>query len=117
MLLERILKFLLIVNFLGICGFWTLFLLNPSEPITLELLTHIISEYLTGIAALVSFILLLRRSKILRYILLFSLGMLFYASLQAIGWTITVRMYPLLILMVANVIIIISYIIARISSY
>jgi len=113
-MLEGILKFLLIANFLGICGFWTLFLLNPPEPITLELTTHIISEYLTGIAALVSFILLLKRSKISRYILLFSLGMLFYASSQAIGWVTTVRIYPLLILMAVNIIIIIPYMIVRI---
>jgi len=104
--IEKILAAFLLINFVGICGFWTFFLFKPSELITLELLTHILSEYATGIFALVSFVIMAKRVKAFKAILYFSVGMLFYASLQATGWAVSTNMYPLLVLMVLNIVLI-----------
>jgi len=106
---EKTLVTFLLINFVGIWGFWTFFLIKPSEPITLELITHILSEYATGLLALVSFVLFVKRSKTFRIFIYFSIGMLFYASLQATGWAISTEMYPFLALMVLNVVLIGAY--------
>jgi len=74
--IEKILAAFLLINFVGICGFWTFFLFKPSEPITLELFLY------------------------------FSIGVLFYASLQATGWAISNKMYPFLFLMLLNIVLI-----------
>ena len=113
--IEKILATFLLINFAGICGFWTFFLLKPSEPITLTLITHIISEYATGLFALVAFILFIKKSKICRIFMYFSIGMLFYASLQAIGWAIATEIYSLLVLMILNLVLIVVYMLISIS--
>lgn len=101
---KRFMIFILLVNFAGISGFWTIFLLNPSEPVTLELRMHIITEYLTGLMALVSLILILQSHRFSWIALYFSLGMIFYASLQATGWAITNNMLPLLSILLLNLV-------------
>ena len=64
------------------------------------MITHILSEYTTGLLALLSLILFITRSKMFKVTLHLTAGMLFYASLQATGWAISLKMYPLLALMV-----------------
>lgn len=115
--IEKILVTFLLINFIGIWGFWTFFLVKPWEPITLELMTHILSEYATGLLALVSFILFVKRSKTFRIFIYFSIGMLFYASLQAIGWAISTEIYPLLALMILNVVLIVTYMLISVSDH
>jgi hypothetical protein len=114
--IEKILVTFLLINFIGIWGFWTFFVVKPSEPITLELITHILSEYATGLLALVSFILFIKRPKTFRIFVYFSIGMLFYASLQATGWAISTGMYPFLVLMVLNMILIGAYMLVSVSN-
>jgi hypothetical protein len=114
--IERILVTFLLINFIGIWGFWTFFLFKPSEPVTFELLTHILSEYATGFLALLSFILFVKRSNTFRIFVYFSIGMLFYASLQATGWAISTGMYPFLALMVLNVVLIGAYMLVAVSN-
>lgn len=80
--LQNISDFLLI-NFLRYLQVLNLFLLQPSEPISLELTAHILTEYATGLLALFLFIVIVECSKILRIFVYFSMEMLFCALLQA----------------------------------
>jgi hypothetical protein len=114
--IERLLVTFLLINFIGIFGFWTLFLFNPREPVTLQLTTHILSEYATGLLSLFSLILFIKRSEIFRIFVYFSIGMLFYASFQAIGWAIETKMYPMLVLTVLNVMLIGAYMLISVSN-
>ena len=114
--IEKILIAFLLINFIGICGFWTFFLFKPSEPVTLELITHILSEYATGLLALFSFIVFVKRLKNLMILVYFSLGMLFYASLQAIGWAISTEIYPFLVVMILNALLVGTYMLISVSN-
>jgi len=112
--IELILAVILLVNFIGIGGFWILFLLKPTEPITLELGTHIFSEFATSLLCLISFIILVKKLSRLKSLMLITAGMLLYSSMQALGWAFVNQIYPLLALMVINILFILGYLVVTI---
>jgi hypothetical protein len=109
-MLEKTLVGLLLLDAISQIGFWTAFLIKPPEPITPFLTTHIPAEYFSALMALVTFILSLRRSRLFKPVMLFTVGVMFYASMQAIGWAVDKRAYPALASFLLNLSLIAVYV-------
>ena len=73
------------------------------------MITHIISEYTIGIFTSIAFILLLRKSKYFKPVWFFTIGMHFYAAIQAIGWAFAENLLPVFINLIINTILIVLY--------
>ena len=73
--------------------------------------THIVSELSIGIFTLISCVLYFKESNKFNMIWLFTLGMNFYAALQATGWAFSNGLYPVFSILTFNVILVLAYLI------
>ena len=116
--LNTIYVLFFLLNSISIWIFWTIYLtdfennnLVFSQKLASFMVTHISSEYSIGIVTLIACILFFVKSKAFGIIWIFTLGMHFYAALQATGWAFSTGRYPVFGLMCFNVVIILVYLI------
>ena len=119
--LKTIIVFFFLLNSISIWVYWAIYLrdfdnnnLEFTQSLSSFMVTHITSEYTTGIATLVACTLLLVKSKAFNIIWNFAIGMHFYAALQATGWAFSSGMYQVFSLMLFNIILILSYLVISI---